>query len=68
MCEAFATMETKCEDIAGGYMVSVKLCMVTPVIHRHSTIPLELNIDVAQKCAIETTSCEAYHQCAYGHD
>lgn len=68
MCEAYATMETKCEDIAGNYTVSVKLCMVTADIHRHSTIPLKLNIDVAQKCAIETTSCEAYHQCAYGHD
>jgi len=69
MCEAFATMETKCEKLLVDYATTVETCMVIPSSFRRDTvIPLELNIDVAQRCAIKTTSCHAYHVCEYGHD
>jgi hypothetical protein len=68
MCEAFTTMENKCEEVAGDYAAMVKICMLSADAHHHSTIQLRLNIDVAQKCAIKTTSCDDYHECEYGRE
>jgi len=68
MCEAFSTMENKCEELATSYSKLVQACMLTPDFHHHSTIPLELNIEVAERCAIKTTSCDDYHECEQHHD
>ena len=69
MCEAFATMENKCEDVAANYAALVELCMRIPEFHRHMTIGLTFNIEVGEKCAIRTTTCADYLACiAGGHD
>ena len=70
MCEAFATMENKCEDVAANYAALVELCMRIPEFHRHMTTGITWNIEVAEPCAIRTTSCADYQACsaAGGHD
>ena len=63
MCEAFATMENKCAEFPANYAAQVELCMRTPEFQRHMTISFTPNIEVAERCAIRTTTCTDYQAC-----
>ncbi|HEY6035905.1 MAG TPA: hypothetical protein VIV58_16635 [Kofleriaceae bacterium] len=69
MCEAYATMENKCEDDTVDYTKMVQLCTTaTKYMHPKGTLPIKLNIEVAEQCAIKTVRCDDYHECEHPHE
>ncbi|HEY0252147.1 MAG TPA: hypothetical protein VGC41_11510 [Kofleriaceae bacterium] len=63
MCETFATMEFKCEkDIAIGYDDLVRACS-TAAKFSNDVQWVTTNVEIAERCAISTSSCDDYRAC-----
>jgi len=62
-CEAYATMEMKCEAVVTDYAGLIASCMGVADVPGEIRARFQLVIEVAEQCALRTSACDDYRAC-----